>query len=121
MKNLVLVFVVFISFSLFAQDDSDIAVVNNAADKWMIKISSDSEMRVEMMDMIIVKTKGNEGEMKKIANRISNDTELYQMIVGTFPGKASSENLSIETLGISKDSIKVGIVYSTKSMPVPKK
>jgi hypothetical protein len=121
MKNLVLIFVVFSSFSLFAQDDSNNAVVNNAADEWIVKISSDSKMRVEMMDMIIVKTKGNEAEMRKIANSISNDTGLYQMIVGTFPGKASSENLSIEPLGISKDSIKVGIVYSTKLVPVPKK
>jgi hypothetical protein len=114
MKNLVLFLVVFISFSLSAQGN---LATNN---EWMVKISSDSVMRVKMMDMIIEKTKGNEEEMRKIVNSISNDTKLYQMIVETYPEKAGSEYISVEPYGKDNDNIKVGVMSGTKPVPKPK-
>ena len=120
MKNLVLLFVVFISFSLFAQDDSNYALINDGADEWMVKISTDSEMRVKMMDMIIDKTKGNEIEVRKIVNSISNNPKLRQMIVDTYSEKTNAENISIEPIGFDKDSIKVGIMLGTQQASKPK-
>ena len=115
MKKFILLLVLFTSFSLFAQND--VASTNN---EWMTKISSDSEMRVQMMDLIVEKTKGNEVEMRKIVNSISNNPELYKMIVETFPGRASGENISVEPLGISKDNTKVGVMVGTQPVPKPK-
>lgn len=121
MKNLVLLLVVFTSFSLFAQvqvDDRKTSM-NDQTDEWMVKISSDSEMRVQMMDLIVEKTKGNEEEMRKIVNSISNNPELQKMIVEAYPEKASGENISIEPLGVANDNIKVGKMSGTQ--PIPKK
>ena len=115
MKNFILLLVLFTSFSLFAQND--VASTNN---ELMTKISSDSEMRVQMMDLIVEKTKGNEVEMRKIVNSISNNPELYQMIVETFPGRASSENISVEPLGVINDNKKVGVMVGTQPVPKPK-
>jgi len=115
MKNFILLLVVFASFSLYAQND-----VASSDNEWMTKISSDSEMRVQMMDLIVEKTKGNEVEMRKIVNSISNNPELYQMIVETFPGRASSENISVEPLGVINDNKKVGVMVGTQPVPKPK-
>jgi len=120
MKNLIL-FVLLIPFSLFAQiqvEDRK-ALMNNQTDEWMVKISSDSEMRIKMMDMIVEKTKGNKEEMKKIASVVSNNSELHKMIVENYPEKASSNNISVEPIGIKSDTIKTGKMGGT--LPMPKK
>jgi hypothetical protein len=122
MKNLIMVLVLILSISLFAQDKENVnsAVMNDQTELWMNNISSDSEMRVIMMDMIIENTKGNEVEMAKIVNSILNDPELYQMIVENYPGKESSQNITINPLGFDKDSVKFGVMLETQSVPKPK-
>jgi hypothetical protein len=121
-KNLILILFLILSFSSFAQEKDEVSsvVMSDQTDVWMSKISSDSEMRVIMMDMIIENTKGNEVEMTKIVTSISNDSEMYQMIVESYPEKASSQNISINPLGIDKDSIKVGVMLGTQPVPKPK-
>jgi hypothetical protein len=42
------------------------------------------------------------------------------MIVESYPEKASSQNISINPLGIDKDSIKVGVMLGTQPVPKPK-
>jgi hypothetical protein len=122
MKNLIMILVLILSISLFAQDKENVnsAVMNDQTELWMNNISSDSEMRVIMMDMIIENTKGNEVEMAKIVNSILNDPELYQMIVENYPGKESSQNITINPLGFDKDSVKFGVMLETQSVPKPK-
>jgi hypothetical protein len=122
MKNLIMILVLILSISLFAQDKENVnsSVMNDQTELWMNNISSDPEMRVIMMDMIIENTKGNEVEMAKIVNSISNDPELYQMIVENYPGKESSQNITINPLGFDKDSVKFGVMLETQSVPKPK-
>jgi hypothetical protein len=121
-KNLILILFLILSFSSFAQEKDEVSsvVMSDQTDVWMSKISSDSEMRVIMMDMIIENTKGDEVEMAKIVSSISNDPELHQMIVETYPEKANSQNISINPLGFDKDSIKVGVMLGTQPVPKPK-
>jgi hypothetical protein len=121
MKNLILLVLLLIPFSLIAQIEVEDrkTSMNNQADDWMVKISSDSEMRIKMMDMMIGTTKGNAEEMKKLANSISNSSELRQMIIEAYPERAGSDNLSIEPLGIVKEDIKVGKMDGVQ--PVPSK
>lgn len=121
MKNLILI-ALLIPFSLFAQiqvEDRK-TEMNNEADDWMAKISSDSEMRIQMMDMMVEKTKGNPEEMKKLANSISNNPELVKIIVDATPERAGSDDLSIDPLGVKKDDIKVGKTTSTQPVSKPK-
>jgi len=121
MKNLIL-FALLIPFSLFAQiqvEDRKTSM-NNEADDWMAKISSDSELRVQIMDMMVEKTKGNSEEMKKLANSISNNPELVKIIIDATPERAGSDDLSIDPLGVKKDDIKVGKTTGTQPVSKPK-
>jgi len=122
MKKLILLALLIIPFSLIAQIEVDNrkTSMNDQTDQWMTKISSDSEMRINMMDLMVEKTKGNAKEMKKLANSISNSPGLCQMIIENYPERASGSEISIEPLGIVKEDIKVGKVYTTKPV-APKK
>ena len=42
------------------------------------------------------------------------------MVVETFPGKATSENITVDPLGFVKDSVKVGIMVGTQPETKPK-
>jgi hypothetical protein len=122
MRNLILLLVLLMSLSLIAQDTENVnsVDVNGQAEVWMSRISTDSEMRVIMMDMIIENIQGNELEMAKIVQSISNDPELHEMIIIAYPEKANSQNISINPIGFDKDSIKVGVTLSTPRVPKPK-
>lgn len=123
MKNLIL-FALLIPFSLLAQIEVDNrkTSINDQTDDWMVKISSDSEMRVQMMDMIIEKTKGNTEEMQKLANSMSNSPELRKMIAEGYPERAGGNDLSIDPLGIVKENINVGKMSGAQPIPTaPKK
>ena len=122
MKNLILFLVLFIPFSIIAQSkvESGNATVNDQTDEWMTKISSDSQMRVTMMDMMIEKTSGNTEEMMKLVNSMLSNPEMHKMIFATNSGRVDNEIISLEPRGMMmSDSIKVGKVYTTQ--PVPKK
>jgi hypothetical protein len=119
MKNLILFILILIPFSLLAQiqvEDRK-TLMNNQTDEWMVKIASDSEMRIKMMDMMIGKTKSDATEMKKLANSISSSPELRQMVIDNNPERASSDDLSIEPLGIAKEDIKVGKMDGVQPLP----
>ena len=121
MKNLILLLVLIIPFSMLAQIkvESSNATVNDQTDEWMTKISSDSEMRETMMDMMIEKTSGNQEEMMKLVNSMLSNPEMHEMILATNTGRAENEIISLEPRGMMSDSIKVGKVYTPQ--PVQKK
>jgi len=50
--------------------------MNDQLKEWMNKISSDSEMREQIVDMMIEKTKGNKEEMSKLVNSFTSNPEL---------------------------------------------
>ena len=119
MKNLILIWILLISFSLFAQEKVDLNKTNNKdqTNEWMNKISSDSEMRSKMMDMMIEKTSGNKEEMMNLVSSMLSNPEMIKMIFSTNSRKAENEYISVEPRGIKNDSMKVGKVYTTKPMP----
>jgi hypothetical protein len=115
MKNLILFLVLFIPFSLFAQDNVSTATLNDQTEMWMTKISSDSEMRGKMMDLMIEKTKGNEEEMMKLVNPMLSNAEMNKIIFATNTDKAvENDNISIEPREMMSGSGKVGKVLNTE-------
>ena len=116
MKNLVLFLVLVIPFSLFAQDNVSNATVNDQTDIWMDKISSDSEMRSKMMDLMIEKTNGNEEEMMKLVNLMLSNAEMHKMIFAINTDKAAENDniISIEPREMMSGSGKVGKVLNTE-------
>jgi len=121
MKNLIL-FALLIPFSLFAQIQVEErkAAMNTETDDWMVKISSDSEMRIQMMDMMVEKTSGNVDEMNKLAASISNNPELVKIIVDAVPKRADIDDLSVDPIGVKKENIKVGKTTGTQPVSKPK-
>lgn len=120
MKNLILFLILFIPFSVIAQNEkSSSALVNDQTDKWMTTISTNPEMRGKMLDMMIVETKDNQKEMQKLVNSLLADPEMNKMITRTNTKRANNETVYIEHHGIASDSSKVGKMYNT--VPMPKK
>ena len=123
MKNLILFALLFIPFSLIAQIEVENrkTSMKDQTDDWMVKISSDSEMRVQIMDMIIEKTKGETEEMQKLANSISNSPELRKMIAEGYPERAGGDDLSVDPVGIVKENINVGKMSGAQPIPTATK
>jgi hypothetical protein len=116
MKKLIMFLVIFIPASLIAQNNAekDNTLMDNQLKEWMNKISSDSEMRDLMVDMMIEKTKGNKEEMSKLVNSFTGDPELNKMIMNAMPKSANSE-YSLQPIGAMTDSIRM-----MKTQPMPK-
>ena len=115
MKNLILFLVLFIPLTIIAQDkvESSIASGNDQTDKWMTKISSNSEMRSEMLAMMIEQTEGNKEEMQKLVNTLLADPEMHKLITRTTTKRANNEIIYVEPHEMTSDSLKVGKMNNT--------
>ena len=120
MKNLILFALLLIPFSLIAQIEVENrkTSLKDQSDQWMTKISSDSELRGTMMDMMIEKTSGNTEEMMKLVNSMLSNPEMHKMILAANTGRAENEIISLDPRGIMNDD-DVEKVMNTK--PQPKK
>ena len=118
MKNLILIFVILVSFSVFAQDNNESSKAKTEADTnaWMNKIASDSEMRVKMLDMMMDKTSGNKEEMMKLVNSILSNPEMNKMISTQNNAKTGRKGSSLEpkSRGMMNDTLKVKEISGTK-------
>jgi hypothetical protein len=122
MKKLILFFAVFIPAILSAQTEvvtEEKALADNQTKEWMNKISSDSEMRSQMIDMMIEKTKGNEEEMTKLVNSITSDAEINKMIMNKMSHRAKGESITLHPREMMGDTVKVKQMMKTK--PIHKK
>lgn len=121
MKNLIVVLMLFLPFSLFAQSNIESRSISADEQIWMNKISSDSEMRGKMMDLMIVKTSGNKEEMMKLVNSILSNPEMKKMITTEINAKTGNASGSLEpdARGTMNESDKTREM--TKIKPVPKK
>lgn len=123
MKNLILILILSVPFSLFAQSKVEAGSTTAAeqTDLWMNKISSDSEMRSSMINMMMVKTSGNKEEMMKLVNNILDNPEMNKMIISennvrTLTGGSP---LDPEARGMAGDNVRTKEMMQTK--PIPKK
>ncbi len=96
------------SIPLTAQEkkNSDKSALNIHAKEWMNKISSNSEMREEMMTMLLDKAKGNKEEMTVLGRKIMDYPEMNSIISGMMKKKRNSKNMNIEPRGMMSDSTK---------------
>lgn len=108
MKNLIVLFVMLVPFSLFAQvtPNVDNAKIDDQTIEWMTKIASDSDLRGQMMIMMIDKTKGNKVEMTKLVNSLMDNPETLKTMQAGQPDRNSNNNISSEPRGMSGDSKK---------------
>jgi len=118
MKNLIMFLVLFIPLTVIAQNkgESSNASGIDQTGEWMAKISSDSEMRGEMLAMMIEQTKGNKEEMQKLVNSFLADPEMDKLIIKSTTRRANNETLYVEQNEMISDSLKVGKMNSTAPM-----
>lgn len=121
MKNLILFLSLFIPFSLIAQNKVEITSLklDDQNLQCMTKISSDPEMRIKMMEMMLDQTKDNEVEMTKLLNTMMANPNIHKMMMAMHPGKSETQINSTEHHGMNSSTIKVGEMNRTN--PVPKK
>ena len=121
MKNLILLIALFIPFSLIAQDNVAITSIklDDQTLQCMTTISSDSEMRGKVMEMMLYQTKDNEVEMTKLMNTMMANPEMHKMMMAMRPDKSETQINSVELHRMKSENIKVGKM--TKTNQVPKK
>lgn len=102
MKSRLLILTLFIPSIILAQDSLSAIAKNDQTYAWMTEISSNSEMRIEMMDLMIQKTSGNEEEMMKIVRPILSNKEMNEMIMDANYEKRKNNIISVEPRGIMK-------------------
>ena len=84
--------------------------------QWMTKISSDSEMRITMMEMMLDQTKDNEVEMRKLVNTFMDNPGMQKIMMATHPNKSETKINSIEAKGMKNNNIKVGEMNKTEAV-----
>jgi hypothetical protein len=121
MKYLIVLLVMFIPFFVFAQNNVDVtdSKMDKQTKEWMKKISSNSEMRSTMIDLMINETKGNKEEMTKLVSTFLDDQDVRRIMLAMQPIETANRNISVEPRGMSGDSVKVMKMYNTK--PILKK
>jgi len=108
MKSISLILVLFIPSIISAQDSVSYTSKNEQTYAWMTEIASDSEMRSEMMDMMIQKTNGNKEEMMKLVHPILSNKEMNEMIMKANYEESKNDIISVEPSGIMKDDSTAG-------------
>lgn len=82
MKNFILITLLLISTNHFAQDKAAIKskAVTDQTNQMMTNIATDSQLRLEMMQMMIDQTMDKADEMKLLVNQILSNPKMKNMI-----------------------------------------
>jgi hypothetical protein len=99
-KYLILLLVLFIPFALIAQNKVEIKSVktDDQTMQWMTKISSDSELRITMMEMMLYQTKDNEVEMRKLVNAFMDNPNMQKIMMTTHTEISETQINSVEPI-----------------------
>ncbi|MDZ7767317.1 MAG: hypothetical protein U5K00_23360 [Melioribacteraceae bacterium] len=91
MKTLILISLLLISTNHFSQDKVIIntELVTDRENHWMMNITTNPQMRLNMMQMMIEYTIDKPNEMLLLVNQILKNSEMNKMI-----SKASSRNVN---------------------------
>lgn len=91
MKTLILISLLLISTNHFSQDKVIIntELVTDRENHWMMNITTNPQMRLNMMQMMIEYTIDKPNEMLLLVNQILKNSEMNKMI-----NKASSRNVN---------------------------
>jgi hypothetical protein len=116
MKNLIMLFMLFIPFVLIAQEAND-PKVGNQSEEWMNKIASDSDMRIQMMDRMLFQTRNDEAEMTKLINTMMANTEVQKILMAMQPVNSQHRNISSEPRGMSGEKLKEMEMSTTPAIP----
>jgi hypothetical protein len=103
-----MLFLVVISLPLFAQKKKNDIKIDPRIQmtQWMAKISSDSELRSAMIEMILDNTRGNTEEMTNFVRTIMGNPGMNSIITEMLQPQNLGNNISIRPQTIADDSSK---------------
>ena len=103
------------SLPLFAQNkkDNDKKALEIQTKEWMTKISSNPELRLSMMTMILDEINGNKEEMTSLGKTIMDNPGMNSIIVRIMQRNTNSDNMTVPSRTMMGDS------SSTKIMKMP--
>ena len=114
-------FLVIISLPLFAQNKNDDKKgLEIQAKDWMTKISSDPELRLSMLTMILDSTKGNKEEMSNLGKTILDNPEMNTILADMMQRKTNTDNMSMPSRNMMGDSVKTMKMSGYQSLPYKK-
>jgi hypothetical protein len=121
MKYLIF-FLVIMSLSLFAQNkkNNDEKGLEIQTKDWMTKISSDPEMRLSMITMILDETKGNKEEMSNLGKTILDNPEMNTILADMMQRKTNTDNMSMPSRNMMGDSAKTMKMSGYQPLPYKK-
>jgi len=104
MKSLLIILLLLISTCYYAQDRVVLKheVTSDRAKDWMTNIATNSQMRFEMMQIMIEQTADKHDEMLQLVNQILDNFEMKKMIREAPFHNAVKANNSITIPGIMK-------------------
>jgi hypothetical protein len=119
MKNMTILLILLMPFLLLAQnkDENSATGISSEAAVWMNKISSDSEMRVKMINMMIEKTTGNKEEMLKLVDAMLTNTAMHEMIISESKTRTRDGDISVEPRGMTNGVVKEKEMSGVKTVP----
>ena len=96
MKHLIF-FLIIMSLPLFAQNkkDNDKKALEIQTKEWMTKISSNPELRLSMMTMILDEINGNKEEMTSLGKTIMDNPGMNSIIVRIMQRNTNSDNMTV--------------------------
>jgi hypothetical protein len=115
--RIILVLVLLCSFTLPAQDKTDVnsSARNNQLEEWMDRISSDPGMRADMVALMVYKTKDNKEDFLKLAELFTRYPELNKMLLEKMP-RTSDGEYALEPRGTDNNS-KLTEIKPVEAMP----
>lgn len=117
MKNLIVFLVLLVPFSLLAQITQTVDKNNNDKTiEYMNKIATDSELRSQMMTMIMDNIKGNNVEMTRLIRTISADPEMHKIMMAALSEENGSQINSVKPREMKINITKPGEMNKTESV-----
>jgi hypothetical protein len=108
MKNLMVIFILIITSSLFAQDkvEDNSTISNKQSDELMIVIAADPDLRIKMMNMMIEETSGDTEEMTQLVNTMYLNPGMQKIMLEKSTESTDNDSFSIEARGTMQDQTK---------------
>ena len=108
MKNLMVIFILIITSSLFAQDkvEDNSTISNKQSDELMIAIAADPDLRIKMLNMMIEETSGDTEEMTQLVNTMYLNPGMQKIMLEKSTESTDNDSFSIEARGSMQDQTK---------------
>lgn len=116
MKKILILLLLIIPFVLIGQNkiENTQPASNEQVAGWILKISSNPDLRIKMMEAMIEKTVNNKAELDKLVNCLIGNDDVRKKMMAFNPANNESNNLDMDARGMKPDSLNIKNKYNLK-------